>query len=100
MRLEEQETKTKGTAAGANERRFHRHPEAPVAEGNRPQDEEVVGSYKRLRMGGGRRKSLIRLGSAKETQRLNLDFLPMDLEFLLSGLEFLPPNLDFLPVDF
>jgi hypothetical protein len=40
---------------------------------------------------------LKRLDSAKEIERLNLDFLPPDLEFLPSGLDFLPKNLDFLP---
>ena len=44
---------------------------------------------------GGRRKSLKRLHSAKESEGFNLDFVPPDLEFVPPGLDFVPKNLDF-----
>jgi hypothetical protein len=56
----------------------------------------AVGSYK---CRGGRRKSLKRLKSAKESEGFNLDFVPLDLEFVPPGLDFVPKNLDFLPPD-
>jgi hypothetical protein len=46
--------------------------------------------------GGGRRKSLKRRDSAKESRDLSLDFVPLDLESVPSGLDFLPKNLEFL----
>jgi hypothetical protein len=46
---------------------------------------------------GGRRKSLKRLESAKESKDFNSDFVPPDLEFVPPGLDFLPKDLDFLP---
>jgi hypothetical protein len=45
---------------------------------------------------GGRRKSLIRLVSAKEIQGFNLDFLPENLDFLPKNLDSLPGNLEIL----
>ena len=44
----------------------------------------------------GQRKSLKRRDPAKESEALNLDFVPPDLEFVPSGLDFVPENLDFL----
>jgi hypothetical protein len=44
----------------------------------------------------GRRKSLKRRDSAKESEAFNLDFVPPDLEFVPSGLDFVPKDLDFL----
>jgi hypothetical protein len=55
--------------------------------------------FKKKKCCGGRRKSLKKLDSAKESATFNLDFLPPDLEFLPPGLDFLPKNLDIVPGD-
>jgi hypothetical protein len=46
---------------------------------------------------GGRRKSLIRLDSAKEIQGFYLDFVAENLEFLVLGFDFLALGLEIRP---